>query len=466
MRIFDLLKLAARALKGTWTVLPALGIAISTFCFCFSGAALMSVNEEKSLPYELNVSFGSAKLSDNAIAEISEIPGVTAATPVLQVPAILKTGDYSAQLTLTGLDSAYLEGEYKQGGIFPDSSVMPYIVLNKAACKQFSTDNNEGGVITDDTQIDWMNTSVSVQTGEGSRPIVSKISGMLADEEKEKESAAYISISTAEELLRQNGQATIYSGAYVRIMNIGYAESVSKSISTLGLSVANSNEELQAKWDTELKEMTYLIVIGVFCLLCSAVLMVAWRKISLLEQKEAYTTLRWIGMKGKEIGRLFIIQYVIISLFGIAVGILVSTSLPSFLSPELQGASIFTLPVPFGIAAISAVICIAIGILPMVNIKKKLLNWINPIKYFGDQARTFYLSVLYRFFCLAIVGVEAVMVVRICFCNSDRSSMPLAALSSLRSTYSRLEITSRCEFKSDIISGSIERWSFLFASVR
>lgn len=374
MRIFDLLKLAAKTLKRRWAVLPAIGVAISTFCFCVSGAVLTSVDEEKSLSYELNVSSGNTNLSDAVISEISAIPGVTAVTPVLHVPVVIKASENSARLTLTGIDAAYLNGVYTQGGIFPDSSVMPYIVLNEAACKQFSTDKNGEESGANDSQIDWMNTSVSVQTGEGSRPVVSKISGILADEEKGQESAAYISISSAKELLRQNGHATGYSGAYARITNIGYTESISKSIATLGLSVANSNEELQAKWDAEMKEMTYLIVIGVFCLLCSAVLMITWRKISLLEQKEVYAALRWIGMKGKEIGRLFIIQSVIISLFGIAAGILVSTSLPSFLSPELQGASIFTLPVPFGIAVLSTLICIAIGMLSIVNIKRKVVE--------------------------------------------------------------------------------------------
>jgi ABC-type lipoprotein release transport system permease subunit len=372
MKISDLLRISAKNLKGRWAALPALGIAISTFCLCFSGAVLTSVNEEKSLPYELNVTSGSTSLSDNVVADISEIPNVTAATLVLEVPASLEAGEYSAQLTLTGIDAAYLNGGYAQGGIFPDTSVMPYIVLNEAACKQFSAEKREGGFETSNAQIDWMNANVSVQSGEGSRPVVSKISGILTYDEKEQESAAYISIFSAKELLRQSRQATDYTGAYVRITNIGYAKSVFQEISALGLSVANSNEELQTKWDAEMKEMTYLIVIGIFCLLCSAVLMAAWRKISLLEQKEVFIALRWIGMKGKEIGRLFVIQSLMISLFGIAVGILVSTSLPSFLSQELRGISIFMLPVPFWIATLSAAICITTGMVPLLNIKSSI----------------------------------------------------------------------------------------------
>ncbi len=373
MRISDLLRIAVKNLKGRWAILPALGAAISTFCFCFSGAVLASVDEEKSLPYELNISVGSTDLSDGVIAEISRIPGVTAATPILQVPATVKAGEYFAKLTLTGIDAAYLDGEYKQGNDFPDSSVMPYIVLSEAACKQFSSDKSQSGFETEDAQIDWINAKVTVQAGGESRPAVSKISGIMADEEKGQPGAAYISISSAKELLRQSGQPGDYSGVYVRIKNIGYAQSVSRAISAQGLEAANSNEELQAKWDAEMKELSYLIVIGVFSLLCCAFLMTAWRKISLLEHKEAYTALRWIGMKGKEIGRLFIVQSAIISMFGIAAGILVSVSLPSFLTPEPEGISIFTLQVPFWAAVLSAAVCAAAGMLPLLNIKSNVI---------------------------------------------------------------------------------------------
>ena len=145
----------------------------------------------------------------------------------------------------------------------------------------------------------------------------------------------------------------------------------------MGLIVSNANEELQAKWDAEMKEMTYLIVIGTFCLLCSAVLMTAWRKIALMEQKESYAALRWIGMKEKGIGALFAVQALMISLFGIAAGILVSTSLPSFLATELQGSSIFTLPIPVGVAALSAAVCAATGMAPL---------WIRSNKTFVGKS--------------------------------------------------------------------------------
>ena len=145
MRISDLLWMALKNLKGKFNALIVVGVAISAFCLCFAGAVLLTVQQEKSLPYELNVLSGTDKLSDNEVAEISKLPDVTAASPMLQVPVTVQTGGYKTQLILTGIDGSYLNEAFSQGGVFPDSSDMPYIVLNKAACKLFKDKNGSGG---------------------------------------------------------------------------------------------------------------------------------------------------------------------------------------------------------------------------------------------------------------------------------------------------------------------------------
>lgn len=211
-------------------------------------------------------------------------------------------------------------------------------------------------------KIDWLNASYSLQTGESGQEIPSKVCGMIAGSGKGQEPAAYISLTAAKNLLQRSGQSTSYTGAKVRVTNIGCADNVSQAISALGLNVTNSNAQLQTKWDGEFKEMTYLIILGAFCLLCSAVLIAVWRMISMQEQKEAWVMLRWLGIREKNIRSLFLIQAIMISLIGIAVGIIVALSLPSFLSPDLKGKSIYTLPIPFEVILLSIVICIITAI--------------------------------------------------------------------------------------------------------
>ena len=377
MRISDLLWMAVKNLKARFVVLPVAAIVISTFCLCFAGAVLVTVQQEKSVPCELEVLSDTAAVSDSTLAEIADIPDVTAVTPVLQVPVSIETGGYTAQLTLTGMSASYLTGAFAQGGIYSDSSVMPYIVLNKAACKLLTDEKNGGSDDTGETeepQVEWLNAGVSVQTSENTRPVISKIVGILSGDDEDQEPAAYISIASAKALLQQDSLSVDYVEANVRITNAGCTESISKTVAGLGLSVTDSGAATQTKWDTELKEMTYLILLGVFGLLCSAFLSATPRNTVLLQRKDTYTALQWIGMKKKDIEKLFLLQSLMSVLLGVSIGIIIGVTVPSFLSPEVSDTSIFSLQIPFGVASVSIAICIAFSFLLL---RLKNVNGIN-----------------------------------------------------------------------------------------
>ncbi|MHB1313929.1 MAG: FtsX-like permease family protein [Christensenellales bacterium] len=390
MKISDLFKLAFKNFRSRWVVLPLVGIAISAFCLCFAGAVLTTVQGEQALPYELFISAEESKesLSQKALSKISELPDVTAASPVVRVPVTIKTGRYAADLLLTGVNASYISAEFSEGTAFQDSSVMPYLILNEAACKQFSEvkENDSGDQINVDSDedddeippIDWLNASFSLQAGEDGHWTVSKVCGILNGDKDEDEEAeepvAYISLAAAKELLQKSGQSAENAGLYVRLRNIGSAQSVSKAIMKLGFKVDNAEPTLQKKWDMVLKEMVYLLVIGIFCLLCSAVLMEVWRKIYLREKKDTWVMLRWIGMKENDIGKIFILQALMISLSGILIGIIAGASLPSFLSAESAETSIYTIQIPFAIAAASAVVCIIFSMFPFIKINNRIAS--------------------------------------------------------------------------------------------
>ena len=373
MWISDLLWMALKNLKARFVVLPVAAIAISTFCLCFAGAVLVTVQQEKSVPSELEVLAGTEQLSDSTLAGIAAVPDVTAVTPVLQVPVSIQTGGYTAQLILTGMDASYLTEDFAQGGVYSDSSVMPYIVLNKAACKLLTDEKNGSGDDTDETeepQVEWLNVGVSIQTSENTRPVVSKIVGILSADDEDQKPAAYISIASAKALLQQDSLSMDYVEANVRITNAGCTESVSKAVAGLGLSVADSNAAIQANWDTELIEMRYLILLGALGLLCSAFLARSYRRIEILEAEKTLSTLKWIGINRGDLAKLNILKSTLTQLIGILVGIVVAVSIPSFLSPEAVDASIFALAIPVGVAAISAAICLAAGLL-LIHVRGK-----------------------------------------------------------------------------------------------
>ena len=330
---------------------------------------LVSVQQEKAQLYELSVT---AKVLDDAdIEAIRALEDVTAATALLDVSATVTADEYAAPFTLTGIEASYFREEFALGAEFLDSGVMPYIVLNKAALKTFEKietagtlyDNEMGSEPSDTPEVDWLNAKVTVQLGEG-KPVVARICGILEGDADKQESAAYVSLSVAKALLQGGGQTPDYTQARVRVTNIGCAEAVTREISRLGFIVSNSNTELQAKWDGEMKEMTYLIVIGVFGLLCSGVLLAAWRRISSMQDAGAYAALMWLGLRSRDIRTLFLLQSLMITVIGAVIGILVSLLLPSFLTAGESTETIFLLPVPLAVILVSMGTCLLMGTLP------------------------------------------------------------------------------------------------------
>lgn len=366
MRVSDLLKISIHNIKGKWAAMIALGMAISMFCLCFAGAVFMTVQREKSMPFELIVSTeNSAGITDTMLAEISKITDVKDATPVITLPVQINMGEYSAELTLTGVNPSYLKNSN-----LPDNSVMPYIVLNEAACKLFSKGDERTYAVV--PHIDWLNTKAIVIRGEGNAGVTAKVCG-VPENEKDDEPIAYISLSAAKALLKTSGQPTVYTTAYVSITNRGRAESVSGALSALQLTADNADANLQATWDGEEKEMTYLIVLGAFCLLCTAVLLSAWRRISAHEQNDASAMLQWLGMKKKDVSRIFALQSTLLSLIGMSIGALAAIVLPSFLPQELKELSVFMLPIPITIVIADAVLCLGINI-PLWFAKKPYVD--------------------------------------------------------------------------------------------
>lgn len=363
MRTSELLRIAWKTLRGRWAILPAMGVAIAAFALCFAGAVLVTVQQEKSQPYELVVTAqGDVQLSDSDVLAVSELENVEAATAVIEVPVKLTAEAYTADLTLTGIDAAYIDEAYAQGGVYPVDTVMPYIVLNDAARKAFIAEDDNS--ISDAPAIDWLNASFTVQLGEGLRPVIAKVCGVLAADEAEEaqEPAAYISLSSAK-ALQQLGQGAGYMCIRARVTDIGSAQLASREISTLELSVSNTVVELQARWDQRMEQMTYLIVIGIFALLCTTVLLAAWRTISRFIQHDAWETMSILGMTQRMQRRIFATQAGILVLVGAAIGITTSLSLPSFLATG-EADTIFRLQPSALAVLVSAGVCLISGIAP------------------------------------------------------------------------------------------------------
>ena len=365
MRIYDLGVLAIKSLRKKWIILPVIGIGIATFCLCLAGGILDKIHEEKSEKYELVVSQIDVNFSNSIINKINETYGVVSSTLVSEVPITMVSGEQIKQITLIGINPDYLNLSYSVGGVFPNESVMPYIILNSAAINLFSESLGE---VEDLVQF---NKNFSIQLGDDTRPIISKVCGILAtSEDVTEQPEAYISLSVAKTLQRQSGHTTEKLSAYVRVINIGYADAVSRTLTAQGLFVINSTETLQTGWSNDLKETTYMLLIGGLSLVFSTTLILTIRELSMIEDRFGLIALHWIGLKESKIKQLPIIQAILISVFGIIIGTIVGLSLPVFLTIEQKSSSLFAIAIPFWAIILTSIICLIAVVIPHIKARK------------------------------------------------------------------------------------------------
>jgi hypothetical protein len=347
-------------------VLPVMGVAAAVVCFCFSAAITNSIQAEKNLPCELSVAPANAgKLTDSIAQQISQIPNVKAVTLVLSIPVEISTGKYHSKMTLTAIDPAYENTAFEKGRIFQATSAMPYLVLNETACKAFSNETSSD-TTTDKASlkaaqatqsalpaIDWLNATFLIQAGKDSRKITAKVCGITAKNQaeknrttgkerksgKEQSPTALISLSAGKEFLRQSRQPIEYSGIKVRVLNSGCASAVSTEMERLGVTATaadTANTTQQTKWDAEEKEKSYLIVIGLICLLFSISFILALHKIALLEQADYFPFLKQPSIQKIDVVRIFRLQVATFLMLGILIWFAVAVALPYLLPQGVQ----------------------------------------------------------------------------------------------------------------------------------
>lgn len=372
MRILDLLRLSIKTLRTKFVVAYVCLVVLGVCSIYFACAIMHTVLTEKAEPCELKITSTDYKgLSNETIWELMEIPDVLAATNRIEVPVKLTVGKYEADLTLVGVDESYLNVQYNMGGVFPENSMMPWIILHKETLKMFRDPSDTTRRASNYVPpVNWVEDDFVLSVGEDL--LVSKVSGIY--ESKDAVDAGYLNIETAKRVLQEQGQAGAYSSAVVRIRNIGAAQEVTKAIETLGYAVSNPNTELQTRWDLLQKEALYLTLLGL------AVFIVASRqqKMEYLRQERRrvsqFLALRWMGMPKRQIGNMRLVQSGFLCISGVSLGMGISYVIPRFLSIAQKTESVFLLELPRTAAAIcwfGCVICVFClsreSVLPLVE---------------------------------------------------------------------------------------------------
>lgn len=106
------------------------------------------IQTEKNTPYELTATTDSSNIDLNALMQID---GVERISPVINMNATLSLEDYKLDCEIRAVYSSYLSLKFTQGNMYPDSSNMPYLILNRAAAKSFTYEYQTITVTPEDT---------------------------------------------------------------------------------------------------------------------------------------------------------------------------------------------------------------------------------------------------------------------------------------------------------------------------
>ena len=320
MKLTDYLAMAGHSLHRSFDTAGTLFTAAAVTVLCFSGAILTTIHDEKAAPCELSVTAPSyLAITEQSIQDFRAIADVMDATGTVEMPVTAVSGKYAASLTLVGIDGDYLHNlVYITGEPFPADGAMPWITLSKVAAQTFMdpTDKTKRAA-SYMPDIDWLNADFSLQLGEGT--IFAKVSGLFEGDEP----AAYIGQDIARTLLQGHGLPSGYTGARVRVTNIGAAEAVSKAITDQGYEVANRDSARQEKWDAQTREAIYLAVLVTAGFLCAVLI---WRTGAALHQEEKRRqtdALRWVGMSESAIRGIGVLRSIYLAFIGAVLGIAV-----------------------------------------------------------------------------------------------------------------------------------------------
>lgn len=355
MKTYNILNLAIKGKRRSAALLVVV-FTLACYFLLVSGSVFFALNEEKSQPCELMVTSESG-ITDEFIADINKIDTVLAASAIIEQPFDIAAGMYSAEgMTITGIDSTYFNESLETGTMFPEESIMPYVIVNRAALKLLRDDH--GKEIDKNTVIDWLNEEVKIST---EKPVISRICGII--EKDDDEPRAYMSLSSAKAF------GGGYTGALVRILNSGYEKPVTNAIESMGGAVINSDAGRQIRWERINTEAIFLLISGLCVLVCSIMMLCALTDAELWRKKEHFDTLRLCGMSLKQISLQLTVVGAAEILAGLFIGTIAALVAPFFVPEEYEISVFKTLLSPWAFTSVVVVFIACMCIVRIVIIR-------------------------------------------------------------------------------------------------
>lgn len=280
-----------------------------------------TLREEKRMPRVIETSID-WQIPD--LSALGDIDGVARSTPVIRVSGTLSWEDAKLDCEIQGVYASWLEGHFAQGGVFPDGSTMPFLVLNEAAAKAFLQEDGRNITAAAGTDIQL--------TAQGDSQ-KAQICGILKDGSETP--AVYMSYDTARRIAPQSGDGI---DILLYLNHQGDSEDVIKALRKRHFTVSPLEDE-SFRWELMEKQYGMLFLVSFACILCSAMLTQERRKREDTSGETAALLLS--GMTLAEVKAISPLQIFMTGAFSMSLAVILAVITGSFIPQGLLACSFF-----------------------------------------------------------------------------------------------------------------------------
>lgn len=246
---------------------------------------------EKHTPYELTATTDSTGIDLGALMEIESVEQIS---PVMDLSATLSLNDSTMNCEIRAVYSSFLHLNFTDGTMYPDSSNMPYLILNKSAAK---TLDSAMTISPDDT--------IMMPVNSTERKAI--ICGIFDDGSEIP--TVYMSYDVAQKAYGTSGQTDLV----FRLSNIGSAENAVSALQQQNID-ASFDSNLTLAWELLQKQCFQTALLSIGLLACAVALIREKRSVERIKAHSETTMLLVCGMTANEISGIFALRIVFANL--------------------------------------------------------------------------------------------------------------------------------------------------------
>ena len=250
-----------------------------------AGQTFQQIQAEKNTPYELTATTDNNSIDRNTLMQIE---GGERISPVVNLNASLSLEEYKLDCEIRAVYSSFFSLKFIQGTIYPDSSNMPYLILNKAAAKAFTHEYQTITVSPEDTVMMYAN-------GAERKTI---ICGIFDDGSETP--AAYMSYDVAQKEYGTSGQTELV----FLLNNMGSAEDVVSALQRKNI-YASFDSNLTLAWELLQTQCWQTAMLSIGLLACATALIREKRSAEIAKTRSETEMLLLAGMTADAVDHIF-----------------------------------------------------------------------------------------------------------------------------------------------------------------